>query len=695
MSLKSEAHACLGPLSQSVVHWVHLEEVTMRASDQLVDDVAERLGSVGIDIPAPDPESVDDILSRVAHAEMVRGFSSTSLHLSDDSTSDSQQSPISRLHRSIMPWQLPTSLAQQHDRPDWDQADSLHPQQSAPLGFSHFRQEYNAAVDTEADVDREVAAIMARLGVLCDDSSRSWDMSADADPSRDACSATGLSQTSSLHAQFSQPSLATAESHAADSVGDGTTDVRVDRAAAVMEAATDEDAMVMAMPDLLTSASLTDVSSKHCNSVQWPEPDDDIMQRLQAWMLPEDIWNTSAMPQEVQLKESASHARMADSTEDVAGAEMPPAAGLSMSKHADDCESSQAGPTCTAATVQDDSGDSSHRGMHMHAKQGPSQMQPTCCDAAAAQAVMSEAAAAAEQEVAANDEVAAIMARLGMTKGTGPSLITAPAPGAAGDNHGGHPLDGVHERSETALQASSIAADLRTGTIFFNDASVSGTAAESCDHWLPDGAHEEWGNALQASRMSAGWQTGSSTSMMPEETGMIMDRDTAEAASADSKRFSISEDDSKKAVVLSVIDTASTKSSAIALAGAESNAISMASRKPGSTAEAGSESVQGHATAGSISIQAPVLLSLHGHAVSSLPGRRITSMAWPLCDEQSTMAHQPLQAQISDPAADSLPSGGEGGGGGDARDSMRNCMWHQNQKALSDFVIAILDEPRT
>ncbi len=31
----------------------------------------------------------------------------------------------------------------------------------------------------------------------------------------------------------------------------------------------------------------------------------------------------------------------------------------------------------------------------------------------------------------------------------------------------------------------------------------------------------------------------------------------------------------------------------------------------------------------------------------------------------------------------------------DARDTMRNLMWHQNQKALSDFVIAILDEPRT
>ncbi len=31
----------------------------------------------------------------------------------------------------------------------------------------------------------------------------------------------------------------------------------------------------------------------------------------------------------------------------------------------------------------------------------------------------------------------------------------------------------------------------------------------------------------------------------------------------------------------------------------------------------------------------------------------------------------------------------------DAHDSMRNFMWHQNQKALSDFVIAILDEPRT
>ncbi len=31
----------------------------------------------------------------------------------------------------------------------------------------------------------------------------------------------------------------------------------------------------------------------------------------------------------------------------------------------------------------------------------------------------------------------------------------------------------------------------------------------------------------------------------------------------------------------------------------------------------------------------------------------------------------------------------------DARNSMRNLMWHQNQKALSDFVIAILDEPRT
>ncbi len=31
----------------------------------------------------------------------------------------------------------------------------------------------------------------------------------------------------------------------------------------------------------------------------------------------------------------------------------------------------------------------------------------------------------------------------------------------------------------------------------------------------------------------------------------------------------------------------------------------------------------------------------------------------------------------------------------DACDSMRNLMWHLNQKALSDFVIAILDEPRT
>ncbi len=31
----------------------------------------------------------------------------------------------------------------------------------------------------------------------------------------------------------------------------------------------------------------------------------------------------------------------------------------------------------------------------------------------------------------------------------------------------------------------------------------------------------------------------------------------------------------------------------------------------------------------------------------------------------------------------------------DAPDSMRNLMWHQNQKVLSDFVIAILDEPWT
>ncbi len=31
----------------------------------------------------------------------------------------------------------------------------------------------------------------------------------------------------------------------------------------------------------------------------------------------------------------------------------------------------------------------------------------------------------------------------------------------------------------------------------------------------------------------------------------------------------------------------------------------------------------------------------------------------------------------------------------DARDSMRSLVWHQNQKALSDFVIAVLDEPRT
>ncbi len=31
----------------------------------------------------------------------------------------------------------------------------------------------------------------------------------------------------------------------------------------------------------------------------------------------------------------------------------------------------------------------------------------------------------------------------------------------------------------------------------------------------------------------------------------------------------------------------------------------------------------------------------------------------------------------------------------DARDSMRNLVWHQNQEALSDFVNVILDEPRT
>ncbi len=31
----------------------------------------------------------------------------------------------------------------------------------------------------------------------------------------------------------------------------------------------------------------------------------------------------------------------------------------------------------------------------------------------------------------------------------------------------------------------------------------------------------------------------------------------------------------------------------------------------------------------------------------------------------------------------------------DVHDSMHNFMWHQDQKALSDFVIAILDEPRT
>ncbi len=31
----------------------------------------------------------------------------------------------------------------------------------------------------------------------------------------------------------------------------------------------------------------------------------------------------------------------------------------------------------------------------------------------------------------------------------------------------------------------------------------------------------------------------------------------------------------------------------------------------------------------------------------------------------------------------------------DVHDSMRNLMWQQNQKALSDFVIAIIDEPRT
>lgn len=31
----------------------------------------------------------------------------------------------------------------------------------------------------------------------------------------------------------------------------------------------------------------------------------------------------------------------------------------------------------------------------------------------------------------------------------------------------------------------------------------------------------------------------------------------------------------------------------------------------------------------------------------------------------------------------------------DARDSMRNLMWHRNQKAVADLVIGILDEAQT
>ncbi len=67
--------------------------------------------------------------------------------------------------------------------------------------------------------------------------------------------------------------------------------------------------------------------------------------------------------------------------------------------------------------------------------------------------------------------------------------------------------------------------------------------------------------------------------------------------------------------------------------------------------------------------------------------RRCTLCSWrALGDERHFMLQCPQFNDIRAQHADLLQ---------DARDSMRNLMWQQDQKALFDLVIAILDEPRT
>ena len=250
---------------------VHLEACTQLKN---MHAIVERLERLGIDIPAPDPESVDDILARVARAEMLGELAccppsnavdhpcsrpgpsiwASSLLPTSSVTQDSRlcgphsgSQPVmppdwenkaeSRLHgldcssQSIMcsaflneacqhglgtcslhpssppfmhPWPAWKS-ASQHGLGTWDStAADVDEGSRSLMNLELERTAENAHKtpgSTHADVDDEVTAIMARLGMLCNESSSLGNALADAEHHPSAASAFAADLDTSLSMQ--------------------------------------------------------------------------------------------------------------------------------------------------------------------------------------------------------------------------------------------------------------------------------------------------------------------------------------------------------------------------------------------------------------------------------------------------------------------------------------------------------------
>ena len=145
--------------------------------------MVERLERLGIDVPAPDPDSLDDILARVAQAEMLGGLDCSTI-----------QAPGSRQILSAgqicSSSPLSSGSTVHYSGLHGDHSGCLPVVESAWESTPVFGPAGNAA-DTEADADEEVAAIMARLGMLCDDIRSLNDSSADVEHCSSMVSASG------------------------------------------------------------------------------------------------------------------------------------------------------------------------------------------------------------------------------------------------------------------------------------------------------------------------------------------------------------------------------------------------------------------------------------------------------------------------------------------------------------------------